>query len=405
MRSRAARFIACVLGLAALGGTAFYLQQEARALDRRQAELRLFEARAREVVASIGSAGAAQRSYVASGQSSAVWMPQVKALSNQTAAGIDDLRGLATSTEARRLLLDASASLTEFTTIDKQAADYLAGEQTLMASDVIFSAAAEAAADVEQQVEAARAGESQAVDTFAALVRQRQRYAAAGGASTAAIILLCLGLARAPRRSEAPAVAVESYADALPLQIAPVEPAPVAPAAPVAAAVESDAPPRDALALAAAAEICTSFGRVQDLAGLKRALADAATALDAAGLVVWLGNAEGADLQAVVAHGYSDHVLALMRPVQKQADNAAATAYRTGALQIVPAKPGTSLGAVVAPILAADGCIGALTAEIRDNGEVSDTVHAMATIFASQLSGVLASSTSTATSSTRAASA
>ncbi|MEQ1871536.1 MAG: hypothetical protein ABL961_16090, partial [Vicinamibacterales bacterium] len=77
-------------------------------------------------------------------------------------------------------------------------------------------------------------------------------------------------------------------------------------------------------------------------------------------------------------------------PVSQQTDNAAAAAYRTATLQIVPAKPGTSLGAIVAPILSADGCIGALTAEIRDNGEVSDTLHAVATIFAAQLSAALA---------------
>jgi GAF domain-containing protein len=44
---------------------------------------------------------------------------------------------------------------------------------------------------------------------------------------------------------------------------------------------------------------------------------------------------------------------------------------------------------VVAPILAADGCIGALSAEIRDGGETSDSVQALAVIFAAQLAGVL----------------
>jgi hypothetical protein len=168
----------------------------------------------------------------------------------------------------------------------------------------------------------------------------------------------------------------------------------VAPQPPPAALVLADEPSRDAVALSAAADVCTAFGCVQDLPTLKRALAQAAHAIDASGLVVWIGSAQGADLRPVVAYGYSDQVLQLMRPVSKQTDNAAAAAYRTGKLQIVPAKPGTSLGAVVAPIVAAEGCIGALTAEIRDNGEVSETVHAMAAIFASQLSGVLASSVS-----------
>src|SRR5207302_10044296 len=61
----------------------------------------------------------------------------------------------------------------------------------------------------------------------------------------------------------------------------------------------------------------------------------------------------------------------------------------SGALQIVLTRPGTSPGAVVAPLLSPDGCIGALTAEIRDRGETSDSVQALAAIFAAQLVGML----------------
>jgi GAF domain-containing protein len=45
---------------------------------------------------------------------------------------------------------------------------------------------------------------------------------------------------------------------------------------------------------------------------------------------------------------------------------------------------------VVAPLLSPDGCIGALTAEIRGGGETSDSAQALAAIFAAQLVGVLA---------------
>ena len=44
-----------------------------------------------------------------------------------------------------------------------------------------------------------------------------------------------------------------------------------------------------------------------------------------------------------------------------------------------------------APLLSADGCIGALTAEIREQGEESETTRALSLILASQLAGVLAS--------------
>ena len=105
--------------------------------------------------------------------------------------------------------------------------------------------------------------------------------------------------------------------------------------------------------------------------------------------MVWMGSATGSDLRPVLAHGYSAKMIERIPPVPRSADNAAAAAYRSGTLQIVMSRPGGSSGAVVAPILAVDGCIGALSAEIRSGGETSDSVQALAAIFAAQLAGVL----------------
>jgi hypothetical protein len=114
--------------------------------------------------------------------------------------------------------------------------------------------------------------------------------------------------------------------------------------------------------------------------------------MDASGLMVWVGSTAGDDLRPVLAHGYTEETIARFPPVPRTADNAAAAAYRSGAMQIVPSRrPGAS-GAVVAPILTADGCIGALSAEIRSGGETSQSVQALASIFAAQLAGVLAAS-------------
>ena len=130
---------------------------------------------------------------------------------------------------------------------------------------------------------------------------------------------------------------------------------------------------------------------MRDGAQLKTLLEQAAGLLNARGLIVWLGSTAGADLRPVLAHGYSDSTLARIPTVARAADNAAAAAYRTGEVQIVKSKPGASQGAVVAPLLGADGCIGALTAEIRDRGEELDTTRALSLILAAQLAGVLAS--------------
>jgi hypothetical protein len=78
------------------------------------------------------------------------------------------------------------------------------------------------------------------------------------------------------------------------------------------------------------------------------------------------------------------------------ADNAAAKAFRSGSLQIVLSRPGGVTGAVVAPIMAADGCIGALSAEIRGGAETSEAIQGLAAIFAAHLATVLAATVPTA---------
>src|SRR5207249_1290497 len=133
-------------------------------------------------------------------------------------------------------------------------------------------------------------------------------------------------------------------------------------------------PGRSATALKTAAELCTDIGRVSDLDDLKSLLGRTADLLDASGLVLWLVDASGTELRPAAAHGYPTATIARIPPVARSADNAAAAAYRTSTLQIVLSRPGSAAkGAVVAPVVSADGCIGVLAAEVRDGAEASDT--------------------------------
>src|SRR5207244_399847 len=54
-----------------------------------------------------------------------------------------------------------------------------------------------------------------------------------------------------------------------------------------------------------AASLATAFGRVRDLDELRRILGRAADAMDASGLMVWMGSTTGGDLRPVLAHGYA----------------------------------------------------------------------------------------------------
>lgn len=395
MRSRAARLTSSAVACLALGGAAWFVSQTEHSLALRRTALRHFDLSARDAVMAVVDARMAQQAYVASGQSASFWMPKVSAAIPATTDRLDNLRQQAADEAARRSLLESSATLAEFATIDKRARDYLAADQPLMAADVVFSEGVDSAAAAVQQIEAARLSELQAFDADEIGQRRRQAFAVGGACGFTALLLLLMsafGVPAPPATEEADGEPASG--ETLMLRDTRSLPARSEAGAPVGGADELG--DRAMLALNSAADVCTAFGCVQDLADLQRVLARAATLIDASGLVVWLGNGAGADLRPVVAHGYSEQVLALMRPVPRHADNAAATAYRTGTLQIVPAKPGTSLGAVVAPLVSADGCVGALTAEIKDNGEVSETVHALSVIFASQLAGVLSASTQAA---------
>src|SRR5262245_53224074 len=397
--SRAARLTLSATAWIALGAAAFFLITTEQKIAERRSALRMFDRRARETAGALGDARGAQQAYVAAGQSSSYWIPKVATIIEEVGKTVDALRATAVSAPAARALVDASAAINEFGNVDKRVRDYLHADESLMASDVVFSEGSAAASRASLQVETARIAEHQAFDADEATLRRLEAYAIGAAAGLSGLILAILGLARGTRQAAvAPSGDSESSAtnadDQLLLRPSSASLGRMTPKSPpqAAAATPSLVPAASPIALKAAAELCTDFGRIQDLAELKLLLGRAARVMNANGLVVWLGSPAGTDLQPVLAHGYSDQILSLMRPVPRTADNAAAAAYRSGSLRVVASRPSGPLGAVVAPLLAADGCVGALTAEVRDGAEQNEQVHALASIFAAQLAGILAAS-------------
>jgi CHASE3 domain sensor protein len=365
--------------LIAFGAAATFLIQSERQISRRLDANRTFDQLARDAASELSGMRAAQQAYVAAGQGVDFWIPEVAALMGKTAGRIEELRASAVNPDAARALADAAASIGEFGDVDKRARDYLRNGEQLMAADVVFTEGGETSSAAAQRVDAARLAEQQAFDAYEARTRRLQAYslAAAGAFALLAIVILV----PRPRESTISPAGADADPGGLILRDEVRTPAPV------------DPKPRDAVpALKQAAALCTDFGRVTDIEDLRGLLARSTEMIDASGLVVWLGSVGGADLRPVLAHGYPSEALAQMPAVPRAADNAAAAAYRTGRFQIVMADRGAAHGAVVAPLLSPDGCIGALAAEMRGGGETSDTVQALAAIVAAQLASVLASS-------------
>lgn len=136
--------------------------------------------------------------------------------------------------------------------------------------------------------------------------------------------------------------------------------------------------------LAAAAELTVSVARVGDIDGLKPVMARLAEHLDAVGLIVWLEDASTQRLTPIVTHGYPAETLAHLTPIDLDADNATARAWRLAELQIVAGR-GAAPGAIVVPMPSSAGCVGVIAAEVRHGREQDPATLALARILAAQL--------------------
>jgi signal transduction protein with GAF and PtsI domain len=73
-----------------------------------------------------------------------------------------------------------------------------------------------------------------------------------------------------------------------------------------------------------------------------------------------------------------------MGNIHRDANNAAAAAYRSAEIRTVAGDAITN-GALVVPLMTSEGCVGVLSAEMKGGGEKDESSQALATIFAAQL--------------------
>src|SRR4029077_4216211 len=109
---------------------------------------------------------------------------------------VNTLRGSAVSAASGQALHDAAAAVSEFGNVDKRVRDYLKADESLMASDIVFSESTAAASRAAVQVEAARLAEHQAFDADEATLRRLEAYAIGAAAGLSGLILAILGLVR-----------------------------------------------------------------------------------------------------------------------------------------------------------------------------------------------------------------
>ena len=198
-------------------------------------------------------------------------------------------------------------------------------------------------------------------------MRSRQLAILGGAAAGLLLTLIVLAFTGTAARSEA---------------VAPV-------AAPTIEPIRFEAPlPRAKAAitpkLITTAQLCSELARITESRQLPALLERAAKVLEASGIIAWVADPGGRELRPAMSFGYADQIVAKMGSIPRDAGNAVAGAYRAAAIRTV-AGDGATNGALVAPLMTADGCIGVLSAEMKTGSEKDESSQALATIFASQL--------------------
>ena len=135
---------------------------------------------------------------------------------------------------------------------------------------------------------------------------------------------------------------------------------------------------------AGVASLCVDLARVVDTRALPSLLDRTASLLDASGIILWIADPDGRELNPIFAQGYPQQLVNRLGTIPRDAENATAAAFRTSLLQTVMADE-ISGGAIAAPLVTPGGCVGVMAAEVRHDSERHDSKLAAATIVAAQL--------------------
>ena len=358
-----------------------------------------FDAQARAVVDEMSRLRGAQQAYVADGQGTAYWMTQALGHLASVDRGLAELATAASTDATRSALQAAGASLEQFRGLDKRVRQYVQNNQSLMASDVIFTESLGALATAVEHVNAAGENERAIRASQMDGLRARQLYAVAGAAGL--LLLVVLLLVPVPESDVDVLTAMRALTESAPLR--PHATAmPARPKAEVAVADEDSsarliarpseprvaAEPVQGVNFAAASRVCADLARVTNAGDVNAVLTRAAEVLSARGIIVWVADKPGVALYPMFAYGYPSAVLARLGAISTEANNATAASWRTGELLSVTGER-DSPSALVTPIITSDGCVGVLAAELRPGREVREDVRALATIFSAQLATVV----------------
>ena len=396
MRRLWVRIAVVIVTLATLGFTGYQIRLSELALDDEQNVERVFTDRSWALTITLGDLRAAQQAYVAAGQDRLYWTAKVNSHLDTVRSSLDNLRRLAINPASIEALDSADGVVADLERMDGRAREHVDLQQPLMASDLIFTDGLELTARATTNVELARATERTTRNEIIRAARSSQAtmVATAAGVGVLAVLLLIpMKRQESPAPFESidaentepahtdelgPSVEDREMLDSLDLHAG--DPSPTAP--------DTAPTPEPVPDLRVAADLCTDLCKVTDTSELPELLARAATLMNATGIIIWVRDSSGHALRPAIGHGYPTRALTRLGSIPEDGNNATAAAYRSARMQVVE-RDDTKSGALAAPLLTANSCVGVLSAELREGWESSEAVQATAAIMAAQLATLL----------------
>ena len=412
MGSRWVRTVVVIVALATLGFAGNQIRLSNATLADEQGGERVFTDLGWTLKLTLAELRSAQQAYVADGQNGEYWTSQVDAHLEAILGSLDNLKRQVANPDTLAYLDDAVAAVDDIRSLDEDAREYTGSEQPLQASDLIFDQGLElvdrATAHVQGALQAERTSRLDVMGTARA-TQARMMWTAAVVIILSMLVLAPAGASsgrddpsdhdeyRVPDANGLSLLSLDSDSDDE-LDLPPADSADAAaagapPPAPADARKDpAERPPAREAApdLAATAALCTDFSNLTSRDQLPGLLARTASLMNASGIIIWVGNESARTLQPALGHGYAPGTLERIGTIPQVGANPTSTAFATRRTQVVESE-GADTGALAAPLLVSDRCIGVLSAELREGWESSRAVQATASIVAAQLAPLLPS--------------
>ena len=409
MGSRWVRTVVVIVALATLGFAGNQIRLSNAVLADEQGGERVFTDLGWTLKLTLAELRSAQQGYVADGQDREYWASQVETHLQAVLGSLDNLKRQVANPDTLAALDDAVAAVGDIRDLDEDAREFIGSDQPLQASDLIFTQGFDLVERARAHVQAAQQEErTSRLDLMStARANQSRMMWTAVAVIVLSMLLLAPAGASSDRDDSAPddgeyhvpetnglslfSLDGDSGGDELDLPPVDSGDAAEAPAPPAAGAgrqepVREPSAPEAAPDLAATAALCTDFSNLTNRDQLPGLLARTAALMNASGIIIWVSN--GRALQPALGHGYASGTLERIGSIPQVGTNPTSTAFATRRIQVVESE-GSDAGALAAPLMVSERCIGVLSAELREGWESSDAVQATASIVAAQLAPLL----------------